>query len=254
MFDPMRWKKLNTAIGVGLTCCMGFCNPVRAQVYSQNVVGYINQELFPGNNLIANQLGTGDDTLTNLFNAPIPEGTTFTKWDASLAEFLPLSSYDTNSGWSINYGLTYGEGGELNAPSAFTNTFVGTVWPGFNLNGPYNPPLVTANGLMLLSCFIPIGNASFYDVVGRDPNDGESVTTLDALSQTSTTTTFDNGVWNNGDPALAVGQSAFFNLGNNLGPDLGTVPEPATWTLLGAGLLSLANLRRKRGLMKTIGK
>ena len=210
----------------GLMSLVIFCGAVRAQVYSQNVVGYYNLALLPGNNLIANQLGTGNDTLSNLFNSPIPEGTTFTKWEATLAQFLPLSTYDTNSGWSINYGLTYSEGGELNAPLGFTNTFIGTVWPGFTFNGPYIPPLVTGTGLQLLSCDLPIGDATFFDIVGRDPNSSESVTTFDALSQTPTTTTFENGVWSNGDPALAVGQAAFFNLGNNLGPAFGSVPEP----------------------------
>ena len=240
----MNQGKLMLPVIMGLMSLGLFCGSVHAQVYSQNVVGYIIQDLFPGNNLIANQLGNGDNTLNTIFNAAstlnatIPEGTTFTKWDASLVQFLPLSTYDTNSGWSINYELGYGEGGELNPPSSFTNVLIGSVWPGANVGGPYTPPLVTGTGLMLLSCYIPIGNASFHDVVGRDPNNGESVTTLDALSQTLSTTTFENGVWSNGDPALAVGQAAFFNLVS--------VPEPSTWMMLGAGLFSLTNFRRRQ--------
>lgn len=237
---------------MGLMSLDVFCGAAHAQVYSSNIVGYIIQDLLPGNNLIANQLGNGDNTLNTIFNAAstlnkaIPEGTTFTKWDASLVQFLPLSTYDTNGGWSINYEFGYGEGGELNSPSSFTNVFIGSVWPGANIGGPYSPPLVTGSGLMLLSCYAPFGGATFYDVVGRDPNNGESVTTLDALSQTTATTTFENGFWSNGDPALAVGQSAFFNLVS--------VPEPASWALLGAGLFLFSNVRRKRGLVKIFGK
>jgi hypothetical protein len=73
---------------------------------------------------------------------------------------------------------------------------------------------------------------------------GESITRLNALTQISTTTTFESGAWNNGDPLLNVGQSAFFNLGPTTEP----TPEPFAGTLLCAGLVSLAAFRRiKRG-------
>ena len=240
----MNQKNFLAAGCLGLICALGFYGSARAQVYSGNTVGYINQPLYAGNNLIANQLGTGNDTLSNLFNVGIPEGTTFTLWNASLVQFMPLSTYDTNSGWSINYGLTYGEGGELNTPSPFTNTFVGSVWSGFNpdtFNLPYfGQPVITANGMFLLSCLIPISHVNFQMVVGRDPQNSESVTMLNALTQISTTTTFESGTWNNGDPLLNIGQSAFFNLE--------ATPEPFSGTLLCAGLVSLAAFRRiKRG-------
>src|ERR1039457_2206695 len=238
----MNQKNFLAAGCLGLICALGFCGSVRAQVFTSNIVGYVNEPLYVGNNLIANQLGTGNDTLNNLFYYHIPEGTTFTLWNASLVQFMPLSTYDTNSGWSINYGLTYGEGGELNTPSPFTNTFAGTVWAGYGGVGPYHPPLVSGSGLMLLSCYIPIG-ATFFDVVGRDPQNGESVTLLNALTQISTTTTFESGTWSNGDPLLNVGQSAFFNLE----PATAPTPEPFASTLLGAGLLLLAAFRRIKG-------
>ncbi len=73
--------------------------------------------------------------------------------------------------------------------------------------------------------------------MGRDPQNGESVTLLDAVSQTYTTTVFENGVWDNGTPILNIGQSAFFNLE--------PVPEPAVYNLVGAGLLLLATVRKR---------
>jgi hypothetical protein len=91
---------------------------------------------------------------------------------------------------------------------------------------------VTDVGSLLLSCVIPITNADFYDIVGRDPQNGESVTLLDAETQTYTTTTFENGAWNNGDPTLDIGESAMFDLE----PDLNAVPEPASYTVLATGL------------------
>ena len=233
----MKTRKFQAAIYFGLLCCAGFNVPVHAQVYT-GIVGYINLTLYPGNNLIANQLGNSDNSLTAIFPSFIPEGTTFTKWDAATGQYLPLSTYDTSSGWSINYELNYGEGGLLHSPSPFTNTFAGEVWPEMNRDGPYNPPLISSYGILLLSCYVPFSEATFHDVVGRDPQNGESVTTLNPSSQISSTTIYEGGSWNNGDPLLNVGQSAFF--------DLEPVPEPEVCNLLGAGVLLLASNRRMR--------
>jgi hypothetical protein len=166
----------------------------------------------------------------------VPQGATFTEWDPAAQHYLPVSVYDNTTGWSINYALTFGEGGLLNTPATFTNVFLGEIWPGFDPNGPFVPPLVTGQGSFLLSCYIPIDNATFYDVVGRDPQNGESVTLLNASSQIQATTTFQNGVWDNGAPLLNIGEAAFFNLVS--------VPEPAAGCLVIVGLF-LATLIRK---------
>lgn len=232
-----------------LAVACGFISQLAAPVssiaqHSQNIVGYINLPIYTGNNFIANQLSvTGNsNTLNNIFQPGVPEGATFTKWSSSQLQFLPLSTYDQNTGWSINYDLTYGEGGLLHTPASFTNTFVGSVWSGFNGIDPFTPPVVSGNGVFLLSCYIPIAPATFFDVVGRGPNEGDYVRTFNALTQLETITTFNGGLWDHGAPVLAVGQSAFFGLG------AGAVPEPATLSLVGAGFLLITasrNFRRK---------
>jgi hypothetical protein len=199
-------------------------------------VGYINQPLYAGDNLIANQLSFSNNTLNAIFQPGVPEGATFTAWNPSSQQYLPTSVYDINTGWSINYELDYGQGGLFHSPVTFTNGFVGSVWPGYDGIGTFVPPVVTDGGTLLLSCYIPIAPATFQDVVGRDPLNGESVTLLDALSQISTTTMFEDGVWDNGTPTLNIGQSAFFNLVS--------VPEPAVYNLVGAGLLLLVAVRK----------
>jgi PEP-CTERM motif len=211
-------------------------------VYSGNIVGYINQPLYPGTNYIANQLANGDNSLKTIFQpSSLLEGTTFTEWNPTTQSFLAPSTYDTTTGWSINYTLTYGQGGVLVNPDSLfveTNTFTGSVWPGFNpISETFTPPLVTGSGLMMLSCYVPIADATFYDVVGRDPLDGDSVTLLDPTTQNYTTTTFDNGSWNNGAPLLGVNESAFF--------DLVSVPEPGVYALAGVGMLVLGAMRRR---------
>jgi hypothetical protein len=205
-------------------------------VYSQDIVGYITQPLYAGDNLIANQLSDSNNTLNAIFQPGVPEGATFTEWDPASQQYLPASVYNINTGWSINYELDYGQGGLFHSPLTFTNTFVGTVWPGFNPDVTFVPPLVTGTGSLLLSCFVPFSSVTFYDVVGRDPQNGESVTVLNAVSQIYTTTTFQNGVWNNGVPTLDVGQAAFFNLE--------PVPEPSVYNLIGASLLFAITARK----------
>jgi hypothetical protein len=209
------------------------------QTISQNIVGYVNVDLSPGTNFIANQFDNGQgNTLDTLFqlgetSSAIPEGAMFTELSPATGQFLPVSTYDTASGWSINYALTYGEGGVLIAPTLFANTFLGTVSSAFNpTTDVFTPPLVTGGGLMLLSCVVPLGAETFYDVVGRNPQNGEWVTTLDATTQVYSTTTFEDGAWNNGAPDLSVGQSALFYLD--------PVPEPSVAGLGAAGLLALA--------------
>ena len=222
---------------LSLVFFVGVAVSANSQTYSQGVVGYINQPLYAGDNLIANQLSFSNNTLNAIFQPGVPEGATFTGWNPSSQQYLPTSVYDINTGWSINYELDFGQGGLFNSPVTFTNTFAGSVWPGYDGIGTFVPPLVTDSGTLLLSCYIPIAPATFHDVVGRDPLNGESVTLLDAVSQISATTTFENGVWDNGTPILNIGQSAFFNLE--------PVPEPAVYNLVGAGLLLLATVRKR---------
>ena len=240
---PAPWP----TIALVFACLCGGRQAV-AQVFSQNIVGYYNQPIFAGNNLIANQLANGGNTLSEIFTAPVPQGSTFTEWDAAAGHFLPPSIYDATDGWSINYTLSYGQGGLLNATAAFSNTFVGTVWSGFSLSGPFVPPLVSDNGVLLLSSYIPIGSATFQDVVGRDPQNGEYVETLDPLTQVCSTTTYQDGVWNNGSPALDVGEAAFFGLGTGLGAAPLFVPEPGMLELglTAMGTLLLAGIIRRR--------
>src|SRR5580698_3630735 len=132
------------------------------QIVSQNIVGYANVDLYSGTNFIANQFDNGQgNTLNTLFqlgqtSQAIPESTMFTELNPATGQFLPLSSYDTVNGWSINYRLTYGEGGMLIAPTLFTNTFLGNVLvanPGVNPPSQgFIPPLIAGSGLMFLSC------------------------------------------------------------------------------------------------------
>src|ERR1039458_1431948 len=90
-------------------------------MYSGNIVGYINRSISAGDNLIANQLGTTNDTLNNVLASGVLNGSTLTEWDPVANRFLPTSTFDAaSSSWSINYSLTYGGGALLPSPSGGT--------------------------------------------------------------------------------------------------------------------------------------
>lgn len=204
-------------------------------------VGYYNVFIFPGDNLVANQLDNGTNTLNSLFNnQSLPNGDTFTMWDSTANQFTPISTYDaTSKTWSINYLFGFGEGGVLHDSAGYTNTFVGIVYPGFDVgtgvldwHPNYSP------GLHLIASPVPLADSTFQDVVGREPRDGEWVKTLDPMTQTYTLTTYHLGTgWDNGTPGLAVGEAAWFNLV--------AVPEPCGLVIGGLGAVVLACSRRR---------
>jgi len=206
-----------------------------------NVVGYINRPMVPGVSLVANQLNTPDNTLNHLFysgSGSVPNGATFTKWDSANNVYLPLSVYNLAiDSWSINYSLNLGEGGALNSPSSWINTFVGEVVAYSNIvsdlggSMPWAPNY--ANGLHLVACPMPLGGSisnMFANVVGRSPGIGEWVKILNESSQTYITATFNGSSWDN-NPNLPVAQAAWFNLGPV------NVPEPSALAL---GLTAMA--------------
>jgi hypothetical protein len=96
-----------------------------AQVYSVNMVGYINQSVPAGYSIIANHLNnTPDNLVVNLIPTP-PDGTTFYKYNGAGFDVLENlgGAYEGATGMTLNPG----ECAYISTPSAFTSTFVGEV-------------------------------------------------------------------------------------------------------------------------------
>ena len=234
----MKYLKLQLAV---LVVGFGTTSSAFAQV-----VGYVNRVFYAGDNLVANPLLHGDNSLNTVLAYSVPDGATFTKWNGAANQFLPSSVFNAAShSWSINYDFnpTDGQGGVLHSLSPFTNTFNGAVYQGHdyahsingNLFGYWDGP-ARPGGLSLLADADPI-EANFMHVVGRAPQDGEWVRTLNEANQTYGVTTFHQvSGWDNGEPALAVGQAAYFEL----------VPEPSTIALGGLGAAAVTILRRRK--------
>jgi len=168
-------------------------------------VGYLNFQLYAGDNLIACPLTTYPDNTISTILTGLPDGSTFAPWDPVQGQFLPASAYDSAIGWSTNYDLPLGVGGLVHSPSNLLTSVSGSF------DFAWTPP-ARAGGTFLIADGNPL-TAGFQDIVGRPPRDGEWVRTLTGSNQTYTTTTFNQpSGWDNGTPTLIAGQSAFFYL------------------------------------------
>jgi hypothetical protein len=107
-------------------------------VYSLNVVGYVNATLKSGFNLVANPLdfdGTGaNNTIVNVLSSNLPLNTTvytFKPDGSGYDSFSYISIKGAPPAWSPATGkINPGQGAWIKAPSNTNATFVGTVLQG----------------------------------------------------------------------------------------------------------------------------
>jgi hypothetical protein len=184
----------------------------QAQVYSQNIVGYINVPLNPGYNLVANQLdldGTGTNNSVNITvgTNTVPNLTQILAWNG--AGYSTITYSASAQKWSSNTqvitnAMNPGSGFfiKLPATSPATNiTFVGNVITGTN-------SYPVAAGYSILAPSGPVAGT-------LDGTNGMKPTKLDQIlvwtGSGYTTHTFSGTAWNGGgDPQLTVGQSVFY--------------------------------------------
>jgi hypothetical protein len=113
----------------------------QAQVYSANIVGYVNV-VFPAGQYVgaANPLDLDTvNSVTNVF-AGVPKGTAVLTWNG--AAYTTLTKNAVTGAWPAAAATTLippGVGFLVKSPSAYTNTFVGNVIP--NSPGVNNTPL-----------------------------------------------------------------------------------------------------------------
>jgi hypothetical protein len=184
-----------------------------AQVYSQNIVGYVNIPLVAGNNLIANQLdydGTGtNNTVNTVFPNGLPNKATLEAWNG--AGFVG-AEYLTSSGWSgtnsafVTAALQPGSGFFLKVGAATNITLVGNVITGTNTY-----PIVA--GLQIIAPSAPV--AGTLDTTNNyKPNNKDTVEVWNGSGFTGYEYLTSSG-WAPSDPQLAVGQSVFLKAAKN---------------------------------------
>jgi hypothetical protein len=160
----------------------------QSNVYSLNVVGYVNVPLGGGGqyNLIANPLnntGTGGNNISNLFSAVAGDGDQIFRWNVDNYDFdavQPTYSAAPPAHWSTTFNLNLGEGiWYINNNNDKTNTFVGEVFQGTytNFAGPANAgrSLVGGGSYNAVASSAPIGGGFTNSIVGIPASDGDQI-------------------------------------------------------------------------------
>lgn len=168
----MRTK---TLLLTAALCAAGAATSM-AQVYSVNMVGYINKSIPAGFSMIANQLNNSpDNKVTTLFPAP-PNNT-------AVFRFVPAAQgYESitflGGAWegdNLDMTLAPGEGVWINPPTAFSTTFVGEVAlsstinliPGFQIVSSALPQSLPLTGNPPAGLGFPVANGD--EVYRYDP-------------------------------------------------------------------------------------
>jgi hypothetical protein len=174
-----------------------------AQVYSQNVVGYVTLTLKPGFQLVANPLNNtaaGGNSVSNLF-ANVPDGTTLYTYDGAAQKFVG-NGKDFGAWANDNQELTPGGGAFLLLPAGgnITVTAVGEV-----KQGALSTPI--ARGFSIVSSQVPQAGKLQTDLK-YTPEDGDTVYSFDVTQQKYVAAGYDFGSWS-AEPSLAVGEAVF---------------------------------------------
>lgn len=189
-----------------------------AQVYSQNVVGYVSINVTNGENLIANPMdldGTGtNNTLNTTLGTNFPSST-------KVYSFVSggwLTATFNGSKWlgqtaPANANLNPGYGVFLDLPASpatnITITLVGNV-----LNGPYTNNI--SSGVSVLSGIIPVSGA-IDTAEGYTPSKGDKVYTWNVAAQNygSTIYSYNGTKFLPSDPQLTPGTAVFVSAASN---------------------------------------
>jgi hypothetical protein len=188
----------------------------QSNVYSLNVVGYINLDLTNGFNLVANQLdvdGTGtNNTLYTSLGTNLPNLTRVYTFDPIGATYnfatLIAGNWSAANIAAVNKGLQPGQGAFVSIPGSAsypqTVTFVGNVMQG-SLNtaiGSYyqivSSQVPQSGGIQTDLTYAPANLDRVYQWLGQAGQQGYGLAH-----------TYVAGTWGNGEPQVGVGEAVF---------------------------------------------
>jgi hypothetical protein len=175
-----------------------------AQVYSQNVVGYVNVPVQANKfQMIANPLNGSANNLNSILTNGITDGALLYKFSGN--GFANPSVFIDGYGWDPDATLAPGEGAFFISPGNDTLTFVGEVAQG-SLSNP------VPAGFSLKASQVP--QAASLTALGFPAGDGDLVYRFNAASQSyeAPVSYIDGYGWDPGDPqgpVVSVGESFF---------------------------------------------
>jgi hypothetical protein len=195
----MRTKTLlvaAAALAAGLATSM-------AQVYSQNVVGYVNLSTAANAyNIINNPLQYTNNDVSFVFQNP-PPGLTIFKRNSSGTGY-DQSQYDPDiPGWSAPLVVNPGDGIWITSPVNYTNTFVGEV-----LQGALSLPIPA--GYSLKGSQVP-QSAGVQTVMGYPVSNLDTFYFWNGVGYDQTQYDPDIPGWSAGEPTPKVGQGFWIN-------------------------------------------
>jgi hypothetical protein len=175
--------------------------------FSSNIVGYYRLALCDGFTMIANQLDTGNNTVTNLLKNP-PLNTHVYKFSRVSGGYDSIAYF--SSGWEgddLSMTLNPGEGAFFHAPSGYSPLFLGDV--------RLSSSVPLQQGFSIISSAIPqripmpppTGPSFGLPVLNGDWIYRWNCTGFDSV-------VFLGGLWEGddvGDPPIAIGESFFFS-------------------------------------------
>ncbi len=193
-------------------------------VYSLNVVGYVNIPLIEGFQLIANQLdfdgtGTNNTTVNVLGTNTVPVGTTVYTWSGTKYNIASLAKSKTGVvAWNATNTLAPGEGAWVNVPTGGLTgtssnlTTVGQVDQGALVN----THVPAAGGYSLVSSMIPLAGG-LQTVLGySNPQVGDQVYQWSITQGKYVINSFTKSktgvlAWTPAEPSIAVGEGFWLN-------------------------------------------
>jgi hypothetical protein len=193
----MRTKTL--AIAAAFLAAGLASSVAQSNVYSLNVVGYVNVDLPAGFTMIANPLKNGDNTINTVL-ADVPPGTLLYKFDGSFGS--PAEAGGLGVGWDVNLSLAPGEGAFIQLPTAKTVTFVGEVTQGNTTNS-------MPAGFSIRSSVVP-QSAGLTSVLGFPAEAGDIVYFFNKATQSYAGGLYESGggnLWDPSEPSPAVGEA-----------------------------------------------
>jgi len=202
----------------------GAATSMAQNVYSLNVVGYVNLTITNGYNLIANQLDL-DGTMTNntvagVFSTNWPNLTKVYAYDSAGGTYGVATYSSGSKTWlgavaAVNKALAPGKGVFVQLPAGNptqTLTLVGNV-----VQGSYTLPITP--GYQIVSSIAPI-SGGVKTALGYTPRALDKFFTYNAVTGLYTAHTWSGSIWAGGEPVPAVGDAMF----------LQAVSPATTWT------------------------